>query len=111
MIRRRLPNRRSSETFTLHWGGMEFTATISWFADGTLAEIFLSNEKCDSTADTIARDSAVVASIALQYGASVEILRKTLLRDSHGAPSGPLGIVLDMIRPTCVAGPRSVCTV
>jgi hypothetical protein len=97
MTRRRLPNRRSSETFALRWAGMDFTATISRFSDGTLAEIFLSNGKIDSTADTIARDSGVLASIALQYGASIEILRKTLLRDAHGAPSGPLGIVLDMI--------------
>jgi hypothetical protein len=35
MTRRRLPNRRVSETFTLPWGGMDFTTTISWFADGT----------------------------------------------------------------------------
>jgi hypothetical protein len=98
MMRRRLPNRRSSETFTLHWGSLKFVATVSRFADGTVAEIFLSNAKCDSTADTIARDLAVVASIALQHGASVETLRGALLRDARGAPSGPLGIVLDMIR-------------
>ena len=97
MMRRRLPNRRPSETFTLHWGSLKFVATASRFADGTLAEIFLSNGKCDSTADTIARDLAVGVSIALQHGTSVETLRKALLRDARGAPSGPLGVVLDMV--------------
>jgi hypothetical protein len=97
MTRRRLPNRRVSETFTLPWGGMDFTTTISWFADGTPAEVFLSNGKSDSMADTVARDSGVLASIALQHGASVETLREALLRDARGAPSGPLGVVLDLV--------------
>ena len=56
MMRRRLPNRRASETFTLHWGSLKFVPTVSRLADETLAEIFLSNAKCDLTADTIARD-------------------------------------------------------
>jgi ribonucleoside-diphosphate reductase alpha chain len=97
MMRRRLPNRRVSKTFAFRWANMDFTATISRFADGTLAEVFLSNGKCDSTADTIARDSGVLASIALQHGAGIDVLRKALLRDARGVPSGPLGVVLDMI--------------
>ena len=95
--RRRLPNRRNSETFRFDWLGMSFTATISRFPDGSLAEIFLTNRKIGSHADTAARDSAVVASIALQFGADLETLRKALLRDQRGVASGPLGTALDAI--------------
>ena len=95
--RERLPNRRSSETFNFDWLGMPFTATISRFPDGSLAEIFLTNHKTGSHADTAARDSAVVASIALQFGADLETLRRALLRDSQGRASGPLGVALDLI--------------
>jgi excisionase family DNA binding protein len=50
---------------------------------------------CD--ADTAARDSAVVCSIALQYGVPLETIRKALMRDSQGRPNGPLGAALDLI--------------
>jgi hypothetical protein len=53
--RRRLPNRRGSETFNLQWGGLPYVATISRFSDGTLAEIFLTNHKSGSDTDTAAR--------------------------------------------------------
>ena len=61
-MRRRLPNRRSSETFSFLWLGMRFTATISRFGDTcSLAEVFLTNGRVNSQADTVARrNSAVV---------------------------------------------------
>jgi hypothetical protein len=95
--RRRLPARRASESFNFDWLGMPFIATVSRFPNGDLAEIFLTNHKTGSHADTAARDSAVVASIALQFGADVETLRKALLRDSAGNASGPLGVALDIV--------------
>ena len=95
--RRRLSNRRASETFSFFWQGMEFTATVSRFPDGALAEIFLTNGKVASQADTAARDSAVVASLALQYGTPVETIRHALLRDPQGRASGPLTTALDLI--------------
>jgi hypothetical protein len=56
-VRARLPNRCNSETFSFRWLGMSFTATVSRFDDGALAEIFLTNGKVNSQADTAARDS------------------------------------------------------
>jgi hypothetical protein len=38
-----------------------------------------------------------VASIALQFGANVETIRRALCRDSRGRASGPLGAALDRI--------------
>jgi hypothetical protein len=95
--RERLPNRRIGETFELEVAGLRYIATIGRFADGRLGEIFLSNHKSNSAADTNARDSAIVCSIALQYGADFDTIRKALCRDSHGYASGPLGEALDCI--------------
>jgi hypothetical protein len=97
MSRDLLPNRRSAESFEFEIAGLRYTATIGRFPDGRLGEIFLSNCKSNSTADTNARDSAVVCSIALQYGADLNVIRKALCRDAQGRPSGPLGAVLDLI--------------
>jgi hypothetical protein len=97
LVRQRLPNRRASETFALESAGLAYVATISRFEDGRIAEIFLSNHKAGSAADVAARDAAICASIALQYGADVETLRKALCRDARGTASGPLGVALDLI--------------
>jgi hypothetical protein len=95
--RERLPNRRSGETFSVEVGGLKFTATIGRFADGRLAEIFLTNHKAGSAADQLARDAAVVFSIALQCGADPEVIRQALGRDSPGRATSPLGAALDRI--------------
>jgi hypothetical protein len=97
MPRERLPDRRLAESFELEVAGLRYTATIGWFSDGRLGEIFLSNCKSNSTADTNARDSAVVCSIALQYGADLNVIRRALCRDAQGRPSGPLGAALDLV--------------
>jgi hypothetical protein len=43
-----------------------------------------------------------VCSIALQFGADIETIRKALCRDSLGKANGPLGVALDLI-----AGPSA----
>lgn len=95
--RRRLPNRRQAETFELEAGGLRYVCTIGRFADGALAEIFITNGKAGSDSDIAARDSAVVASIALQFGVPLDVLRHALMRDAQGRPSGPLGAALDLL--------------
>jgi ribonucleoside-diphosphate reductase alpha chain len=97
MSRACLPARRSAETFELMAGGLRFTCSIGRFADGRLAEIFLPNHKAGSHADSVARDSAIVCSLALQHGADPEVIRRALCRDSNGVASGPLGVALDII--------------
>ena len=98
MTREILANRRLAETFDLEAGGQRYCATVGRFNDnGRLAEIFLANSKSGSQADTNARDASVVASIALQYGVPLDVLRKALMRDARGAPCGPLAVALDMV--------------
>jgi len=95
--RERLPNRRANATFELEVGNLHYTATFSHFADGRVGEIFLQNHKADSQADAFARDSAIAASLALQFGCPLETLRNAVLRNADGKPSTPLGAALDQI--------------
>jgi hypothetical protein len=99
--RERLPTRRRCETFdfdivtgsaTLH-----YKATIGFYSDGRVGELFLNNHKSNSTADTNARDAAIALSFALQHGADLEDIRKALCRETDGRASGPLGTALDII--------------
>jgi hypothetical protein len=95
--RKRLPDRRASETFTLECAGLSYIATISRFSDGRIGKIFLTNHKAGSSVDTAARDAAIACSIALQFGANIETIRKALCRDVRGTASGPLGAALDLL--------------
>jgi hypothetical protein len=95
--RQRLPNRRKSVTFSFECNALPYTASISYFADGRLAEIFIGNRKSGSHSDSAAKDSAVVCSIALQFGVPLDVIRHALLRDEHGNASSPLGTALDIV--------------
>jgi hypothetical protein len=70
---------------------------VSRYADGRPGEIFIDSNKAGSAADTAARDSAIVCSLALQHGADVDTIRRALCRDARGAATGPLGAALDLI--------------
>jgi hypothetical protein len=96
--RERLPNRRASETFEVHSAGLDYRVTVSRYPDGRLAEIFLSSHKMGSHADNAARDSAIMASIALQYGAALDTVRHAITSDANGQASNPLGVALDLLR-------------
>jgi hypothetical protein len=96
-MRSRLAARRASETFGFEVGSLHHHATISRFPEsGRIAEIFLSNHRSGSQAAANARDAAIAASLAFQYGCPLEVLRGALLRDMQGRPATPLGVALDI---------------
>jgi hypothetical protein len=97
MTRQRLPSRRLAETFTFEVAGLRYTCMVGRFTDGSIGEVFLSNHKSNSAADTNARDAAITFSIAVQHGADAEVIRRALCRDANGRASGPLGAALDRI--------------
>jgi ribonucleoside-diphosphate reductase alpha chain len=96
-MRQRLKNRRACESFDFEVAGQHFTVTVGRYADGTIGEIFLQSHKPGSQSDANARDAAVAASLALQFGCPLETLRHALLRDSHGQPWTPLGAAVDQL--------------
>jgi ribonucleoside-diphosphate reductase alpha chain len=96
MTRERLPNRRDSTSFDFEVAGLRYTATFSR-TGGRVLEVFIQNHKPASQSDSNARDSAIAASLALQYGCPLDVLRRALLRDAQGRASTPLGAALDRI--------------
>lgn len=96
-IRERLPNRRPSITFDFEHNGLRYRATASYFADGRPAEVFVNNHKYASEVDMFVRDAAILTSLALQYGAPIEVLRDAVERNGAGQPTSPISMALDMI--------------
>ena len=96
--RTRLPNRRFSQTINIEVDGQKYIATVGFFDNGKLAELFInSSGKLGSTADVNAADGALAVSLALQYGVPAEVLQKGMKRDTTGSPQGPLGAALDAV--------------
>ncbi len=93
MSRERLPDRRGCELITFEHGNRKWTACVGRFDDGRPAEIFIEGPK-DSPLLAMARDVAILASIALQHGASVDVIRHALA----GRDIGPLSAALGLIR-------------
>jgi hypothetical protein len=95
--RRRLANRRAHELVDFEHGGFRFTVGVGRFEDGALAELFLNCSKGGTPVDVSARDAAIVASLALQHGATSSELRHALSRNGNGSAGGPLAAALDLI--------------
>ena len=97
MTRGHLPDRRLTTSFDFAVNRLRFTCSYSRFADGRVAKIFLQNHKPASQANVNAREAAIAASLALQFGCPLETLKHAMLREENGGASGPLGAVLDII--------------
>jgi ribonucleoside-diphosphate reductase alpha chain len=96
-LRRRLPDRRPCETFEFETGGRKYVCSVGRFADGTVGEIFLTNHRVNSQAGIMASDQAVLASQALQHGASLGTLSRAVMRDAQGRATSPIGCAFDLI--------------
>ena len=61
---------------------------------------FCRQQKTGGDAEAIARDEAVVISLALQHGVAAEAIRHAVTRNGNGAPSSILGAVIDALAAT-----------
>jgi len=100
-----LPNRRGCETENIEWKNWVWTFTTSNYPDGKLAEIFidtptegdLTRPKRGSDLALLVQDGAVVASIALQYGAPIQVLAGAVQLGARGEPLTIFSAVLQSI--------------
>ena len=100
MTRTRLPDRRPSVWFSTVWQGHEFAGTVG-LDPSTAAplEVFANAKR--GALDSVLADAAVLISVALQHGATVDELRRTLLLemtfDGLEVPASPIGAILKAV--------------
>ena len=63
-----------------------------------VAEVFISGTKVGSDVEAIARDAAVVLSIALQYAVPLITLAGAVTRGRNNEPSTIIGAVIDRLQ-------------
>ena len=89
--RTRLPDRRAHELAAIEHGGFRLTVGFGRYEDGRLGEVFVDTHKGGTAIDTVLKDSAILLSFALQFGAGASDIRKAL------SPTGPIATLLDKI--------------
>jgi hypothetical protein len=95
--RNRLPNRRDCQTIAFERNGSQYRMTVGFYPDGRPGEIFLNHDRSDSLLDVLTSDAAILASLALQYGAPLDEIMHALKRDVRGVAASPIGAALDQI--------------
>jgi len=97
--RQSLPMRRRCETFQIAFGGLSkmHTVSIGYYEDGTPGEVFIDGGKSGEMVEAIARDGAIVLSLALQHGVEMATIKHALTRDSFNQPTSIDGAVVDRL--------------
>jgi hypothetical protein len=96
-VRDRLPNRRSAISTSFERDGARFEMTAGYYPDGRVGEVFVNADRANSLLDFLMSDAAILASLALQYGAPLDEIRHALKRDVRGIAASPIGAALDKI--------------
>jgi hypothetical protein len=96
-VRVRLPNRRAAISNSFERDGARFEMTAGFYPDGRPGELFLNADRSNSLLDFLMSDAAILASLALQYGASLDELKHALKRDVRGEAASLIGAALDLI--------------
>ena len=92
--------RRHSETFEVAFGGARaaHVVTAGFYADDELGEVFINSGRSGEQVEAVARDGAVLLSLALQHGVPLETIAGALTRDAQGEPGSIIGAVVDRLR-------------
>ena len=96
-MRQALPQRRAAETFNIRFWNQPFTVTVGFYADGTPGEVFIDGPKTGQDIQSIARDAAVILSLALQHGVPLATIRRASTRGTHGEAASILGAIVDCL--------------
>jgi hypothetical protein len=104
MSRRILPQRRASENFNIRFWNQDFNVTAGRYPDGSLGEIFIDGGKSGQDVQSTARDAAILLSLALQFGATVETIRHAVTRSGNGEAASMMGAIVDKMAVLAVDG-------
>lgn len=94
--RERLSERRFHGGLEFVHEGCRFHGGVGYFPDGRLAEVWLRAAKVDSDVDATACDAAILASMLMQHGVTIQAISRAL--SSSGRGGGPLGRLLSLIK-------------
>lgn len=110
--RAHLFNRRAATTIEIDHNGTPLTISIGEYPDGGIGEVFvhMHSRHLSSPLEALARDAAIIVSLAIQHGTPLDVMRRAITRNTvagetapaagrTGEPASLIGSVLDaMVR-------------
>jgi len=101
MTRKQLPNRRPNVTVETDWQGHAISVTVGFHPKhGTAMEVFADTQSGGQMQCAV-RDGCILASVALQHGATPAELAKSMSRvaDYTGeeGPASPMGAIMEIV--------------
>jgi len=97
--RLRLAKRRAHETIAVELDGQDYKigfgrelVCIERQLLGPIVEVFLNARKVNSALDTLASDGAILMSLLIQHGVSMDEIAHSMKRNPDGSPSSILGL-------------------
>lgn len=101
-MRESLPHRRANETFKVEWGEparpYSILVTVGYYPDGRAAEVFVAGTKTGEGWDLMAREAAILLSLALQHGVPLDTIMHAISRDFDGKPTTMIGALVDQLK-------------
>lgn len=94
-MRERLPNRRHSENSEFTFQGVQVDLQCGYYSDGRIGEVFMTTRRLGSVIDTLCKDTAILISIAFQYGATVEDISHSATSRDDNVPDGIISVLCD----------------
>ena len=95
--RARMPQRRPCQTVKFKYRDNSYHLTVGYYDNDEPGEVFLNASKVGSDAAALARDGAVLISIALQHDVPVATMLDAITRDQDGTPSTVVGAMLEQL--------------
>ena len=98
-----MPARRGCFSFTITFQGERYDVTVGSYDDGRPGEVFINrilgknSAKVGTLLDGVCRDSAILMSLAIQYGADLATMRHAITRNEDGEPSTIVGAIVDYL--------------
>lgn len=92
-----LPNRRNQISFDFRRSGVRFVGSVGFFDDGRPAEVFVQCERASTEIAALGRDAAILISLGLQHGVTLDTMRHGVTRDHDEEPSSFVGALLDEV--------------
>jgi ribonucleoside-diphosphate reductase alpha chain len=96
--REAMPQRRPASTISLFIGNDTYAVTAGFYPDGRIGEVFVTAPKVGTDLEAILRDGAILLSFALQHGASLDDIVRTMTRNAAGDAASILGRLTEAVR-------------
>lgn len=105
-MRESLPARRLAHIIETTFGEVGYTISYGTFMDAParVSEVFIDCTKSASQAAVVGRDAAILVSLALQHGVTLDTLCHGITRDGLGKPLSIAGHALDLVKAEIAGG-------